>query len=53
LLLLGARPSAAVTAYLAGLSRRQLREMLGALGREGPGILEWAMRGVCRAGHAG
>ncbi|OEL19209.1 hypothetical protein BAE44_0019772 [Dichanthelium oligosanthes] len=31
-------------AYLAGLSRRQLREMLGALGREGPGILEWAMR---------
>ncbi|OEL14005.1 hypothetical protein BAE44_0024976 [Dichanthelium oligosanthes] len=40
----GARPSATVTAYLAGLSRRQLREMLGALGREGPRILEQAMR---------
>ncbi|OEL36494.1 hypothetical protein BAE44_0002487 [Dichanthelium oligosanthes] len=40
----GARPSAAVTAYLAGLSRRQLRKMLGALGQEGPGILERAMR---------
>ncbi|OEL34255.1 hypothetical protein BAE44_0004726 [Dichanthelium oligosanthes] len=38
------RPSAAVTSYLAGLSRQQLREMLGALGREGPGILERAMR---------
>ncbi|RLM55099.1 hypothetical protein C2845_PM10G20180 [Panicum miliaceum] len=37
-----ARPSGAVTAYLPGLSRRQLRELLGALGREDPGLVERA-----------
>ncbi|RCV22757.1 hypothetical protein SETIT_4G245600v2 [Setaria italica] len=45
----GARPSGAVTAYLAGLSWRQLRELLGALGREDPGLVERAKRerGCC------
>nr|XP_034591872.1 cleavage stimulating factor 64-like [Setaria viridis]TKW22899.1 hypothetical protein SEVIR_4G258200v2 [Setaria viridis] len=40
----GARPSGAVTAYLAGLSWRQLRELLDALGREDPGLVERAKR---------
>ena len=33
-----------MTAFLAGLSRRQLRELLGALGREDPGLVERAKR---------
>jgi cleavage stimulation factor subunit 2 len=39
-----ARPRGAVTSYLAGLSRRQLRELLGALEREDAALMEHARR---------
>ncbi|XP_066371798.1 cleavage stimulating factor 64-like [Miscanthus floridulus] len=40
----GARPRGAVTSYLAGLSRRQLRELLDALEREDLALMEQARR---------
>jgi cleavage stimulation factor subunit 2 len=42
--LLHARPRGAVTSYLAGLSRRQLRELLDALEREDAALMEHAKR---------
>lgn len=40
----GTRPSGEVTAYLAEMSRRQLRELVGALAREDPVLVERAKR---------
>ena len=40
----GARPCGAVTSYLAGLSRRQLGELLDALEREDAALMEHAKR---------
>ncbi|TVU07756.1 hypothetical protein EJB05_41125, partial [Eragrostis curvula] len=40
----GARPSGAVTAYLAGLTRRQVRELVDAVGAQDAGLVEQAKR---------
>ncbi|XP_066387940.1 uncharacterized protein [Miscanthus floridulus] len=44
LLALGARPRGAVTSYMAGLSHRQLRELLDALDQEDATLMEHAKR---------
>ncbi|KAM0866825.1 hypothetical protein ACQ4PT_042371 [Festuca glaucescens] len=40
----GSAPSDTVTRYLAGMSRRQLRELLDVVEREDMGFVEWAKR---------